>query len=100
MIDPNAPEKDVKEVVKRLCRKYGAYWYMVVPGGFGRRGVPDFLICHKGRFLGLETKKAGVTKPSPFQQNELDAIDAAGGAAMVINARNLHELEEWLCEQP
>ena len=96
MIDPNAPESAVKDAVKRLCKAHGAYWYMVVPSGFGRRGVPDFLVCHKGRFLGLETKKAGVTKPSPFQQNELVAIDAAGGATMVINARNLGELEEWL----
>lgn len=96
-LDPNAPESAVKDAVKRLCKKHGAYWYMVVPGGFGRRGVPDFLICHRGRFLGLETKKAGVTKVTPFQEQELAAIAAAGGTRMVINARNLAELEEWLC---
>ena len=99
MLDPNAPESAVKDAVKRLCGKYGAYWYMVVPSGFGRRGVPDFLICHKGRFLGLETKKADVTEPSPFQENELAAIAAAGGTRMVINARNLGELEAWLAER-
>lgn len=95
-LDPNAPEAAVKEAVKALLRKYGAYWYMVVPGGFGVRGVPDFLVCHRGRFLGLETKRAGVTKVSPFQEVQLAAIAAAGGATMVINARNLDELEDWL----
>ena len=98
MLDPNAPEAKVKDEVKRLLRKHGAYWYMVVPGGFGVRGVPDFIVCHRGRFLGLETKKAGVIKPSPFQEQQLAVIAAAGGATMVINARNLRELEEWLSE--
>lgn len=97
-LDPDAPEKKVKDEVKRLLRKHGAYWYMVVPGGFGTRGVPDFLVCHRGRFLGLETKAKGITKPSPFQEQQLEAIAAAGGARMVINARNLGELEEWLNE--
>lgn len=97
-LDPNAPESKVKEAVKALLRKYGAYWYMVVPGGFGVRGVPDFLVCHQGRFLGLETKRAGVTKVSPFQEVQLAAIAAAGGTVMVINARNLDELEDWLSD--
>lgn len=95
-LDPEASEAAVKDAVKALLRKHGAYWYMVVPGGFGVRGVPDLLVCHKGRFLGLETKRAGVTKVSPFQEQQLEAIASAGGATMVVNARNLGELEEWL----
>lgn len=95
-LDPNASEKAVKDEVKRLLRKHGAYWYMSVPGGFGARGVPDFLVCHRGRFLGLETKAKGITKPSPFQEQQIAAIVAAGGMTLVINARNLDELEDWL----
>lgn len=97
-LSPDAPEKDVKEAVKALLRRYGAYWYMSVPGGFGARGVPDFLVCHEGRFLGLETKRAGVTKVSPFQEQQLAAIAAAGGGTLVINARNIDKLEDWLRE--
>ena len=89
-------EKLVKEDVKKLLRKHGAYWYMVVPGGFGARGVPDFLVCHKGRFLAVETKRDGITKPSPHQELQMDAIEDAGGGTMVINAANQHLLEDWL----
>lgn len=95
-MNPNAPEADVKREVKKLLQSYGAYWYMVVPGGFGRRGVPDFLVCHNGRFLAVETKAKGICKPSPFQAQEMEAIQAAGGTSMVTNARNIDELERWL----
>lgn len=86
----------VKEHVKRLLRRYDAYWYMVVPTGYGKRGVPDFLICHKGRFIAVETKKGAVTKPSPHQEQELFAIAQAGGTSLLINAENLDALEEEL----
>lgn len=89
-------EAEVKERIKRLCRKHGAYFYMLVPTGYGKRGVPDFLICHKGRFIAVEAKRGNITKPSPHQQEELDAIAKAGGVAMIINAENLDELDEEL----
>ena len=40
-----------------------------------------------------------MATPSPFQEGELAAIAAAGGTRMVINARNLAELEAWLAER-
>ncbi len=89
-------EAQVKDRVKALCNKYGAYFFMVVPTGYGRRGVPDFLICHKGRFIAVETKRDGIVTPSPHQQRELDAVAAAGGVSLVINAENLDVLEEEL----
>lgn len=95
-LDPNASEAAVKDEVKRLLRKYGAYWHMEVPGGFGVRGILDFWVKHKGRGLKIETKRAGVTTLSPFQERDAAAWIAAGGEVMVINARNLDELEDWL----
>lgn len=89
-------EAEVKERIKRLCRKYGAYFYMLVPTGYGKRGVPDFLICHNGRFIAVEAKRGSITKPSPHQQQELDAIAKAGGVAMIVNAENLDDLEREL----
>ena len=95
-IDPEAPESTVKEYVRRLLRKYGAYWYMPVPSGYGTRGPSDFLCCHQGRALYVETKRAGITKLSPHQEREREKVLTAGGAWMTINARNLEELEDWL----
>ena len=89
-------EKLVKEDVKKLLRKAGAYFYMPVPGGFGARGAPDFYVCHKGRFCVVETKRDAITKPSPFQQSHIAEVQRSGGVAFVINAVNQHELAEWL----
>lgn len=48
----------------------------------GRVGVPDLLICYKGKFVAIELKaeKGRVTK---IQLHTLDKITAAGGLAFV-----------------
>ena len=48
------------------------------------------------RFAAVETKRDGISEPSPHQQIQMDQINAAGGTTMVINATNLDELEAWL----
>lgn len=88
-------ERDVKAAVKVLCKVYGASFTMSVPTGYGRAGVSDFLICHKGRFIAVETKfRHG--KPSAHQVQYLKEIVDAGGVALVINEDNLEELERVL----
>ena len=89
-------EAEVKQRVKRILDEAGAYWYMVVPTGYGRRGVPDFFVCHRGKVLAVETKRENIREPSPHQAREMRSIKAARGATLLINAGNLHELEEWL----
>lgn len=84
-------EKDVKENVKRMCKQAGAYYAMPHGAGYGRAGVPDFLICHHGKFLGVETK-FGSNKPSANQNRELLDIETANGRALVINENNLEKL--------
>ena len=88
-------EADVKAQVKLLCKKHGAYYVMPVAGTFGKAGVPDFLICHKGRFIGVETK-FGKNKPTKLQLVELKEIREASGVALVINETNLVDLEAQL----
>lgn len=97
-VDPMTKRSEdlVKKDVKALLRKHGAYFYMPVPSGFGKRGAPDFYICHRGRFCVVETKRDKITKPSPFQEQHIDAVRDAGGTAFVINATNQHELAAWL----
>lgn len=88
-------EAHVKDAVKRLCKKYDAYYAMPHQAGYGVPGVPDFLICCNGVFLGVETK-FGHNKPTAHQQRQLHQIEAANGWAMVIHEKNLDELEHVL----
>ena len=90
-------ERDVKEEVKKALAKYAGriWWFMPVPTGFGVQGVPDFVCCANGRFLGIETKfgSNGLTK---FQVKQMEAIIETGGAHMIINETNVHQIEAVL----
>lgn len=89
------PESKVKKKCTELLDKYGAYWFFPVMGGYGRSGIPDIVVCYKGKFLAIECK-AGYNKLTPLQEREIVSIQKAGGAAMVIREDTLEFLETWL----
>ena len=61
------------------------------------RGVPDILMCYKGRFIAWELK-VGKNKASDLQQFHLESIRKAGGIARVVTPENFDEcLGEILC---
>ena len=56
----------------------------------------DFLVCHKGRFLAIETK-AGKGKPTLRQEQTMTTMAAAGAKCLLINeVEGWEELEGWL----
>lgn len=89
------PEGAVKKAIKKLLEEVGAYYVMPVSNGMGVHGVPDFLVCVGGRFVGIEAK-AGDNKPTAMQQSHLEKIRRSGGQAMVINENNINTLRELL----
>ena len=92
------PEGKVKAACVELLKKYNAYYFFPMMGGFGRAGVPDIVVCYRGLFLGIECK-AGYNKTTPLQDREIAAIHKAGGAAMVVRDDTLDFLEDWLKEK-
>ncbi len=91
------PEGMVKAHIKKILKDAGAYYAMPMGSGYGASGVPDFLVCHKGRFVGIEAK-AGKGTTTALQERHLGEIVMAGGVALVINEHNLDELKELLNE--
>ena len=89
------PEGKVKDKVKKILKASGAYYAMPVTGGFGTAGVPDFLVCHKGKFIGIECK-AGYGKTTMLQDKNLRDIETAGGITFIIFEHNIHLLEGYL----
>ena len=89
------PEAKVKKKVRSLLEAHGAYYAMPATGGYGVSGIPDFLVCHHGRFIGIETK-AGSNKPTALQLFNMERIELAGGTAVVINEDNLNDLVKLL----
>ena len=52
-------------------------------GQYGTAGIPDIIVCHKGRFIALEAK-VGHNKPTKLQAATIAAIRKAGGVAAVV----------------
>jgi Holliday junction resolvase len=89
------PEAKVKKKIVAVLKEHGAYYFYPVTGGFGRSGVPDIIVCHRGRFIGIECK-AGKNKPTPLQEKNLQDIEVAGGIAMVVNEDNIADVKKCL----
>lgn len=85
------PESKVKARVKAILKNLGAYYVMPVTSGYGNSGAPDFLVCIRGKFIGIECK-SGNKKPTALQLKNLDLIDKAGGWTFVINEENVSSL--------
>jgi len=89
------PEATVKRHIRKILDTTRAYYAMPIGTGYGNSGVPDFLVCHAGHFIGIEAK-AGKGKTTALQEQHLADIRAAGGTTFVINETNLDQLKEFL----
>ena len=89
----STPEGKVKTAVKKYLTSIDAWYCMPATGGFGQSGVPDFLVCWKGLFYGIETKAPGG-RPTPYQVHQLRAIRLTGGYEAIIVDKN--DLTEFL----
>ena len=91
----STPEGRVKERVKKVLKQHNAYWHMPVQNGMGSPSL-DFVVCHRGRFCGIETK-AGSKRPTPRQETTMRQMEEAGGFVLLVNeVEGLNELESWL----
>lgn len=91
----STPEVKVKKAVRKLLDEVGAYYVAVVTGGYGTQGAPDFLVCHRGRFIGIETK-AGRGRTTALQELNLKRIREAGGVAVVVYEDDIDMLRKLL----
>ena len=77
------PESQVKADIRRTCAYLGVWITAIVGGPFGQRpGLPDYMGCHKGRFLCIEAKAKG-NKLSAHQEIIKAEVEAAGGLYVV-----------------
>ena len=91
------PERKVKDKVKKVLKELGAYYAMPATGGYGSSGVPDFLVCYRGRFFGLECKANGG-KTTALQEKNLEDIRKNHGIAFVVDEANVGDLRDLLVE--
>lgn len=85
------PEGVVKHRVRKILQSHKVYHFSPAANGFGRVGIPDFICCVSGFFLGIECK-AGKNQPTALQRMEIEAVMEAGGVALVVNEENVNDI--------
>ena len=78
------PETRLQKKMQARLKARGAY-VAKIHGNIYSEGIPDLLVCYKGRFIALEVKtpenKKGAT---PLQAGNIRAIRKARGLAYVV----------------
>ena len=79
-------EKDlVKKISDYLKTENDLFFWKEHGGQFGTAGIPDLIVCYKGRFIGLECK-VGKNTATALQQQTIRQILKAGGYAVVVKS--------------
>jgi len=73
----------VKSIKAYLGIKQGVFFWKTHGGIYGTAGMPDLVVCYKGRFVALECKVRG-NKPTVLQHITLGKIRKAGGIAECV----------------
>ena len=77
-------ERDlVEEIKKYLQTKTELFFWKEHGGQFGTAGIPDIIVCYKGKFIAFECKKPGG-KPTILQKIAINKIIKAKGIAVVV----------------
>jgi hypothetical protein len=94
------PEVKVKDAIKALLTATGAYFFMPVQTGYGKRTL-DFIGTSRGRGFLIETKRPRK-HPTTLQDITITEARAAGARVFVIDGTNApgkdtyRDLATWL----
>lgn len=86
-------KKELDEYLETL--KPNVWWFKPMTFGYGKSGVPDYIICYRGFFLAPETKKKGG-KNEPWQDRQQEEIRRAGGQSERIT--DLEAVKAWVAQ--
>lgn len=84
-------EKNIENKIKSYLKSKGAYYFKHHGNQFSKVGVPDIIVCYKGRFIGIEVKNE-TGKTSPLQDINLKMINDNGGIGIV--ARKVEDVSK------
>ena len=83
----------IQNIRKYLTTLPECFFWKEHGGQYGTAGIPDIIVCYRGRFIALEAK-VGKNQPTRLQAATIDQIKRAGGIACVV--RSVDEIKEIL----
>ncbi len=81
----------IKKIQDYLKTVKGCFYWKEHGGQFGTAGIPDIIVCYKGRFIAFEAK-VGTNKATVLQSLTIRQILLAGGYALVV--RSVDEVKD------
>lgn len=78
------PEQKIKRKVSALLKQEDVWYFMPASNGFGKAGIPDYIACVDGHFLGIECKSDATKKPTTLQIKQGNDIMMHGGQWLVV----------------
>lgn len=81
----------IKAISNYLKTVVNLFFWKEHGGMYGTAGIPDLIVCYKGRFIGLECK-VGKNTATALQQQTIQQILKAGGYAVVV--KSVSEVKE------
>lgn len=85
-------EKEIIAAIKEYLKTVENCFYWKEHGGqFGTAGIPDIIVCYRGRFIAFEVKTA-AGKVTVLQAVTIKRILKAGGIALVV--RSVEEVRQ------
>jgi hypothetical protein len=85
-------ESRFQSKVIKWFESIGGYVVNIWGGGYQRAGIPDLLICYKGRFVALELKTY-MGKVHELQRYNISEIHNAGGFARILRPSEFKEFQ-------
>jgi hypothetical protein len=92
-------EIHIKKKIVILLKKYNVWYFMPPAAMYGKKGIPDFICCYHGQFIGVEAKSPnkglkGLTLAQKIVGKEI--TDNKGKFFVVWNNFTLANLENYL----
>jgi len=79
-------EQEIVDSIKKYLQSVPNLFYWKEHGGqFGTAGIPDLIVCYKGKFIAFECKRPGG-KPTILQRITMNRIDNAKGIVKVVTS--------------
>lgn len=75
----------IQNIRKYLATLPECFYWKEHGGQYGTAGIPDIIVCYKGRFIALEAK-VGRNQPTRLQAATIVQIRHAGGIAAVVRS--------------
>ena len=88
-------EKQIETKIKAVLKQNNILFYKIHGSAYQVAGIPDLLICFKGRFIGCELKLSR-NKLSPLQAYNLQHIKKNNGISLIVDERTYIQFNEYI----